>query len=132
MVEVGRNLWVHLVQPLLKQRHQEQGDQDLVQVASEDLQGGGSMTCGQPVPASVLTYFTSHLKHACKQYQMHCKNPVAASYLLRTLAGLKKNLLEGQLSNAVCYHVIEGHLISKAKVCLYDLFVCLLTTCSTN
>lgn len=41
LVDVGRHLWVHLVQSLLKQW---QGTQDDVQVTSEDLQEGGLTT----------------------------------------------------------------------------------------
>lgn len=40
MAEVGRALWVHLSQPLLQQKHSQQGDQGHVPVASEGLQGG--------------------------------------------------------------------------------------------
>lgn len=39
MAEVGRALWVHLLQPLLKQRHREQGAQDPIQAAFEGPQG---------------------------------------------------------------------------------------------
>ena len=39
-----RILWVHLVQPLLKQEHSEQGAQDCAQAALEHLQGGDSTT----------------------------------------------------------------------------------------
>jgi len=40
MVEVGRDLWVPLVQSLLKQRHLQQSAQDHIQVAFGDLQRG--------------------------------------------------------------------------------------------
>ena len=42
MAEVGRDLWVHLAQPLLQQGHPEQGAQAHVQAVLEDLQGGDS------------------------------------------------------------------------------------------
>ena len=37
MAEEGKDLWVHLAQTLLKSRHPQQGAQDHVQAASEDL-----------------------------------------------------------------------------------------------
>ena len=37
MVEVGSDLWVHLVQPLLKQGYPQQGAQAHTQAAFEDL-----------------------------------------------------------------------------------------------
>lgn len=40
MVEVGRHLWVLLLQPLLQQGHPEKSAQNHVQVAFEDHQGG--------------------------------------------------------------------------------------------
>lgn len=40
MAEVGRDLWVPLVQLLLKQGHSEQAHYDHVQAAAKDLQGG--------------------------------------------------------------------------------------------
>jgi len=39
MAEVGRDCWVHLIQPLLKQGHPEQCAQVYVQADFEDLQG---------------------------------------------------------------------------------------------
>lgn len=44
MAEVGRDLWVHLLQPPLQQGHPDQSAQDHVQVAFGDLQGGDSTT----------------------------------------------------------------------------------------
>lgn len=38
MVEVGKHVWVLLLQPLLQQWHTEQNAQEHVQVALEDLQ----------------------------------------------------------------------------------------------
>ena len=40
MGDVERDLWVHLVHPLLKQGNIEQVAQDHIQMAFEDLQGG--------------------------------------------------------------------------------------------
>ena len=40
VVKVGRDLWVHVAQPLLQQGHPEHGAQGRVQAALEDLQGG--------------------------------------------------------------------------------------------
>lgn len=37
MAEVERDPWVHVAEPLLKQRHPEQSAQYHIQVASEDL-----------------------------------------------------------------------------------------------
>jgi len=42
MGEVGRHLWVHVVQLLLQQGHSEQGDQGHAQAALGDHQGGDS------------------------------------------------------------------------------------------
>jgi len=44
MAEVGRNLWVHLLQPLLKQEHPQKGAQNHIQVDFEDLQVEDSTT----------------------------------------------------------------------------------------
>ena len=48
LVESVQDLWVHPLQPLLKQGHPEQGVQGRVQAASERLQGDSTAT-GQPV-----------------------------------------------------------------------------------
>jgi len=50
MVEAGRDLWVHLADPLLKQGHAEQGAQDHIQAAFGDLQGEDPTASGQSVP----------------------------------------------------------------------------------
>ena len=50
MVHVGRNLWVHLAQQLLKQRHPEQGALAHNQESSENLQGRESTASEQSVP----------------------------------------------------------------------------------
>jgi len=42
MVKIENDLWIHLVQPLLKQVHPEQVSQAHIQAAFEDLQGGDS------------------------------------------------------------------------------------------
>ena len=42
MAEKVKDLWVHLAQTLLKSRHSQQGIQDHVQAAFEDLQEGDS------------------------------------------------------------------------------------------
>ncbi len=47
MAEVGRDLWVHLAQPLLQ--HSEQGAQGHIYVTFGDLQGEDSTVSGQPV-----------------------------------------------------------------------------------
>ena len=44
MILAGRDFWVLVVQPLLKQGHPEQGAQGHIQVSSKDLQGGASAT----------------------------------------------------------------------------------------
>lgn len=40
MAEVGRDLWVHLIQTVFKRGHPEQGAQAHTQVASEDSNKG--------------------------------------------------------------------------------------------
>lgn len=50
MVDVGRDLWVNVLQPLLQQGHPEQGAQDHIHVASGDLQGFISTASLQPFP----------------------------------------------------------------------------------
>lgn len=42
---VWQDVWIHLVPPLLKQGHTEEGAQAYVQAASEGLQGEDSTTC---------------------------------------------------------------------------------------
>ena len=44
LVEVGWDLWVHLVQLLLKKGHLQQGAQEHILVAFEDIQVGESTT----------------------------------------------------------------------------------------
>ena len=51
MADVGRDLWVHLLQFLHKQGHTQQGTQAHIQAAFEDLQGGDSIASGQPMQA---------------------------------------------------------------------------------
>lgn len=52
VVEVGRHLWVYLLQPLLQQGHAELLAQAHVQAASESLQGEKLHNLsGKPVPA---------------------------------------------------------------------------------
>lgn len=51
VVEVGRHLWVYLLQPLLQQGHAELLTQAHVQAASESLQGEKLHNLsGKPVP----------------------------------------------------------------------------------
>lgn len=50
MVHVGRNLWVHLAQQLLKQRHPEQGALAHNQESSENLQGRESTAIRASAP----------------------------------------------------------------------------------
>ena len=64
MAEVGRELWVHLIQSLLQRGHTEQG----VQVASEDLQGGDSS-------ASLGSLSQCSILHATKKCLSFLKQP---------------------------------------------------------
>lgn len=50
LAEVGRALWIHLAQALLKQRHPEQGALAHNQESSENLQGRESTASEQSVP----------------------------------------------------------------------------------
>jgi len=57
MSEVGRHLWVHLAQCLLKQGQPEQSAQGHVQAAFGDLKEGDSTVSGHHVP--VLSHLHS-------------------------------------------------------------------------
>lgn len=83
MAEVGRDLWVHLVQPLLKQRHPEHGNQDHVQVAFEAFQGY-SIASGQPVP--VLTHL--HIKKCLAVFRWNLVLSLSSSSSLQFLISL--------------------------------------------
>lgn len=62
MVEVGRNLWVHLVQPLLKHGHPKQPGQDHIQVTFVNLRGWSLHSLsGQSMPVLWHLYSTQVL-----------------------------------------------------------------------
>lgn len=72
-MEVGRDLWVPLVQPLLQQGHPKKGAQDHSQTPFEDLQGGDlTASLGHLCEGSITHRIKNHFLMSRRNHLFHC------------------------------------------------------------